>query len=103
MDICRHLSRDTQAEIPIQSDLFESGHGTCVGSKINGPRYGVAKQVNLVVVKSTQRASDQFDAFVKIYKDIQEGKLQGKSVIDYSSGCMFHRFLCEMTFADSKW
>ncbi|WYZ38078.1 hypothetical protein EsH8_II_001584 [Colletotrichum jinshuiense] len=53
-------------------------------SKVNGPMYGVAKKVNLVVVKARTQASDTDDALDKILEDIRIKNLQGKAIVNIS-------------------
>lgn len=76
------------------------GHGTCVLSKLAGPKYGVAKNVNIVVVKmQAERPKDgngkaifaiygatYLDAIRSVIDDIKSNKRQGKAVINMSFG-----------------
>jgi hypothetical protein len=72
----------------------KQGHGTCVLSKAAGPQYGVAKNVDVVVVKIQADRSNGFsiqsssfmDALLEIRTDISDNKLQGKAVINFSFG-----------------
>jgi hypothetical protein len=77
------------------------GHGNCVASVAGGRIFGVASRAELVVVK-WKNGIDQFgqghfalsgaklcalsDAFLFIIKDVEERKLQGKAVVNFSFG-----------------
>ena len=70
-------------------------HGSCVLSKVASPTFGVAKNVDVVIVKlqaSTSGggfsilSSTLADALIEVKKDIQDNKLQGKAVINFSFG-----------------
>jgi hypothetical protein len=58
-----------------------------------GPYYGTAKRVNVVIVKRTKTGKDKprtsvlLEALVVILKDVVSKGLQGKAVINISSGC----------------
>ena len=65
----------------------ESGHGTCVTSKVASPTFGVAKSANIVVVKITSingmvHGTAYFGAFGVVARDIVSENLQGKAVIN---------------------
>lgn len=80
----RWIFRGSQEKASVEEDLDPDGHGTCAGSKINGPKFGVAKNVNLVVVKAGIKGSDTDDALDKIVDDVRERKLQGKAIVNIS-------------------
>lgn len=80
----RWIFAGSQEEKPVENDLNPIGHGTCAGSKINGPKFGVAKQVNLVIVKARTDSSDTIDALDKIVEDVRSRKLQGKAIVNFS-------------------
>ncbi|EQB53373.1 hypothetical protein CGLO_06902 [Colletotrichum gloeosporioides Cg-14] len=80
----RWIFAGSQEEKSVEEDLDPDGHGTCAGSKINGPKFGVAKQVNLVVVKAGTQASDTDDALDRIVEDVRLKKLQGKAIVNIS-------------------
>ncbi|TDZ26294.1 Subtilisin-like protease 3 [Colletotrichum orbiculare MAFF 240422] len=79
-------SPDLDAYERKQSD--EDGHGACIQSIINGPRGGVAKGVDLVVVKlgAVYQVSDFLSALILVAADIRERNLQGKAVVSASVG-----------------
>ncbi|CRG84196.1 Sexual differentiation process putative subtilase-type proteinase isp6 [Talaromyces islandicus] len=72
----------------------ELNHGSCVLSKVAGPRYGVAKNADVVIVKvptgpgivDALMDSSVLDMWTRVGKDIQENNLQGKAVINFSGG-----------------
>jgi subtilisin family serine protease len=79
------------AVLRTQSD--EQNHGSCVLSKIAGPMYGVAKDVDVVIVKvptaamqDTVMASGMLELLAEVSEDIAKNKLQGKAVINFSGG-----------------
>jgi hypothetical protein len=77
-------------EPQVESDPV--GHGTCVASKVVGRALGVAKNVNLVVVKAittsrTIRASQFISTWAMIGRDIQSAGLSGRAVVTTSMGC----------------
>ncbi|KAI8281136.1 hypothetical protein K4K60_004413 [Colletotrichum sp. SAR11_57] len=80
----RWIFGGSQEKASVEEDLDPDGHGTCAGSKINGPKFGVAKNVNLVVVKAGFKGSDTDDALDKIVDDVRERKLQGKAIVNIS-------------------
>ncbi|KAH0421621.1 hypothetical protein CcaCcLH18_13324 [Colletotrichum camelliae] len=80
----RWIFAGSQEEKSVEENLDPDGHGTCAGSKINGPKFGVAKQVNLVVVKAGTQASDTDDALDRIVEDVRLKKLQGKAIVNIS-------------------
>ncbi|KAK1999911.1 subtilisin-like protein [Colletotrichum falcatum] len=63
-------------------------HGSCVASKAGGPIYGVAKDIDIVVVKvpRNRHISSVFTAIIEINNDIIKKKLKGKAVINMSLG-----------------
>lgn len=75
-----------------QDDKFN--HGSCVLSKVAGPTFGVAKNVDVVVVKLQADTTNGFkiltstymDAMIEVKNDILNRKLQGKAVINCSFG-----------------
>lgn len=80
----RWIFGGAQADKSVEEDLGSDGHGSCAGSKVNGPKYGVAKQVNLVVVKASINIDETLDSLNKIIEDVREKKLQGKAVVNFS-------------------
>lgn len=89
----RWIFGGAQADKSVEEDLGSDGHGSCAGSKVNGPKYGVAKQANLVVVKASINIDETLDALNKIVEDVREKKLQGKAVVNFSrsSKCIICR------------
>lgn len=84
----RWIFGGAQADKSVEEDLGSDGHGSCAGSKVNGPKYGVAKQVNLVVVKASINIDETLDGLNKIIEDVREKKLQGKAVVNFSRSSM---------------
>ncbi|KAG8161763.1 hypothetical protein KVR01_008750 [Diaporthe batatas] len=80
----RWLFGGAQADKSVEEDLGSDGHGSCAGSKVNGPKYGVAKQANLVVVKASINTDETLDGLNKILADVREKKLQGKAIVNFS-------------------
>ena len=82
------------ATVPEGHDSLKNdplGHGTCVMSLIAGKTYGVAKKVQLVIVKVAfpkARGTDYWknieEALDLVYKDIIERKLEGKANVNLS-------------------
>ncbi|EFQ36435.1 subtilase [Colletotrichum graminicola M1.001] len=67
------------------SDL-KSGHGTCVQSLVNGPRFGAAKEADIVIVKlpDSPLVSDIVMALYWVTDDIAARNLEGKAVVTMS-------------------
>ncbi|KAK1994135.1 subtilisin-like protein [Colletotrichum falcatum] len=67
------------------SDL-KNGHGSCTQSLINGPRFGAAKDADIVIVKLPDPflLSDMVEALYWVTDDIAEKKLEGKAVVTMS-------------------
>ncbi|KDN70650.1 putative subtilase, partial [Colletotrichum sublineola] len=65
----------------------DEGHGTCIQSLVNGPRFGAAKDADIVIVKipHPMLASDLTKALYWVTDDIQKRKLEGKAVVTISS------------------
>jgi len=65
-----------------------SGHGTCVASKVAGTTFGVAKNVNIVVVKldGVLSASRIIAAWGIIANDVASNNMQGKAVVCNTMG-----------------
>lgn len=66
-----------------------SGHGTCVASKVASPNFGVAKTADMVVVKVDIEGdlfltSDIIAAWGVVARDIASRGLQGRSVVTAS-------------------
>lgn len=80
----RWIFGGAQADKSVEEDLGADGHGSCAGSKVNGPKYGVAKQANLVVVKASTNIDETLDSLNKILEDVRSKKLQGKAVVNFS-------------------
>ncbi|KAK1977609.1 peptidase S8/S53 domain-containing protein, partial [Colletotrichum cereale] len=77
--------------VPEDLDRIEvdaDGHGSCMQSIINGPVGGVAKNVDLVIVKIPLplKVSALFSALILVDEDIKMNKLQGKAVVSLSLG-----------------
>ncbi|KAH9206747.1 peptidase S8/S53 domain-containing protein, partial [Leptodontidium sp. 2 PMI_412] len=82
-----------------ESDEDENSHGSCAGSKVNGPTYGVVKNANLVIVKAQETLGDTVSAMNEVLADIVKNKLNGKAVINMSRGGKFPKII---TFME-KW
>jgi hypothetical protein len=67
------------------------GHGSCVASKVAGPRFGVAKNANVVMVMlpGDMRSGDILTALFQIRVDVISRGLQGKAVVNMSFGCKY--------------
>ncbi|WQF83596.1 Putative peptidase S8/S53 domain, peptidase S8, subtilisin, Ser-active [Colletotrichum destructivum] len=80
----RWIFAGAQADRSVEEDADPGGHGSCAGSKVNGPKYGVAKKTNLVVVKAGDSSVDTLDGLNKILEDVRSKKLQGKAIVNFS-------------------
>ncbi|KAK2009312.1 subtilisin-like protein, partial [Colletotrichum eremochloae] len=67
-------------------DDLASGHGTCVQSLVNGPRFGAAKDADVVIVKIPQpmKGPDILTALDRVVDDIKARNLEGKAVVTMS-------------------
>src|SRR5450432_3235165 len=70
------------------------GHGSCVTSKVAGPKFGVAKKANIVMVKMPLflKVGNLLDCLTKISDDVFVHELGGKAVINLSAGCKYINF-----------
>ena len=73
----------------VESD--ENGHGTCVISKVAGRIFGVAKSVNIVVVKlapinGNLLGSRVIAAWGVVARDIATTNVQGRAVVNFQMG-----------------
>jgi subtilisin family serine protease len=73
-----------------QNDL--NGHGSCVLSKVNGVKYGIAKNTNIVVAKVSRAEaakniliSNLLKGYRDILTDIRSKGRKGKSVVNVSA------------------
>jgi subtilisin family serine protease len=69
-----------------QTERDETGHGTCVTSKVTSTTYGVAKNANIVLmmiypIDDYIAVSRYIEALAIIARDIESKGLQGKVVI----------------------
>jgi subtilisin family serine protease len=86
-------------DFPLQlTETDEIGHGSCVISKIAGPRYGVAKNTNITVVKlainpqtGDLTGSSVLESLSLIWKDVIKNSLQGKAVVNMSGGLVLNK------------
>lgn len=85
----RWIFGGSQAWKKVQADFHKRGHGSCAASKVNGPKYGIAKQVNLVIVKAGVGGDETLDALDKILEDVREKKLKGRAVVNFSRSGTF--------------
>lgn len=77
----------------IRTQTDQVNHGGCVLSKLAGPRFGVAKDVDVVIVKFPSldmpagiRNSVMMDVWAAVAEDIQSNNLQGKAVVLSAGG-----------------
>ncbi|KAJ0164011.1 Subtilisin-like protease [Colletotrichum tanaceti] len=77
-------------ETPTDEDAeFGFPDGTCMASKIFGPRYGVAKNANVTMVKVAERTgrmriirlTDMLTALAMVRNDVRRRGIQGKAVV----------------------
>jgi subtilisin family serine protease len=85
--------KSTLTNFPLQlEETDEDGHGSCVISKVSGPRLGVAKNANITVVKFAAEHdgriwfSSLLDSLYLVCRDVVAGGLQGKAVVNLSWG-----------------
>jgi hypothetical protein len=69
-------------------ELAAIGHGSCVASKVAGPKFGVAKDANIVMftLPFPVSTSDFYTALVKVWVRVTDGKLSQKAVLSLSIG-----------------
>ncbi|KAK1579387.1 subtilase [Colletotrichum navitas] len=75
------------AKNTFQSDSdTKRGHGSCVQSLVNGPRFGAAKGADIVIVKLPDpfTTSDIITALYWVTDDIAKRSLEGKAVVTMS-------------------
>lgn len=83
----------TIASDHVMDDPMFPGHGSCIASKVAGPRFGVAKNANIVMVKletidgGSYSFSSIIRAFTLISEDIDANGLGGKAVVNLSWNC----------------
>ncbi|GKT44795.1 alkaline proteinase [Colletotrichum spaethianum] len=80
----RWIFAGSQADKSVEEDNDSDGHGSCAGSKVNGPTYGVAKKADLVIVKTGMSSGDTLDGLSQILTDVRDKKLQNKAVVNFS-------------------
>ncbi|KAH6886908.1 peptidase S8/S53 domain-containing protein [Thelonectria olida] len=70
----------------IESDFLN--HGSCVASKATGPKFGTAKNANIVMLKlpADLHMSAIFASLVEVSNDVYQKGLAGKAVINMSLG-----------------
>ena len=69
----------------------DTGHGTCVTSKVASPAFGTAKSANIVVVKvgainGRVSGSRLMAAWGTVAHDIASKNMQGRAVVSISMG-----------------
>jgi hypothetical protein len=74
----------------------DDGHGTCVLAMAASPKFGVAKKVNVVIVKVPVWPDNQgvlrttlgstMAGIIAVLADVRERGLQGKAVVNLSAG-----------------
>ena len=82
-----------------QQPADEYNHGSCVLAQIASPRFGTAKNANVVIVKMPWYGSVELDTsvsefdflhgLVAILNDVREKNLQGKAVLNISWACKY--------------
>lgn len=79
---------------PVHSDPKD--HGSCIASKAAGPKYGAAKNANVVMIplSENRKVTDMVPALIKaltaVEEDVIKKGLKGKAVVN-------------MSFEMSKW
>lgn len=67
-----------------ESENDGENHGSCILAKAAGPTLGVARNADIVIVKSSFKTSTILDAFYRIRNDVEKNGKKGKAVIIYS-------------------
>ncbi|CAI0646900.1 unnamed protein product [Colletotrichum noveboracense] len=75
-------SYDDSAGAGITVYVLDSGYYT--KNSVNGPKYGVAKKAELVIVKAGDTSGDTLDGLDQILRDVRDKKLQNKAVVNFS-------------------
>jgi hypothetical protein len=75
-----------------QIERDNSGHGSCVASKVAGPTFGVAKSANIVMVRAEPvngvvLSSRAIAAWGLVARDITLNGMQGRAVVCSTLGC----------------
>lgn len=76
-----------------ENSLFSTNHGTCVMSKIAGPRYGTAKNIAhtvMLILPAQPRGSDAIEALIYINEHIDRNNIRGKAILCMAIGCKFN-------------
>jgi hypothetical protein len=75
----------------IDNEYDPTGRGSCVASKVAGPKFGVAKDANIVMIKVPDMTwfSDMLWALAGIYGEASQRKLAGKAVVNLSLDCKY--------------
>ncbi|MCJ1427679.1 Suppressor of the cold-sensitive snRNP biogenesis mutant brr1-1 [Sticta canariensis] len=60
------------------------GHGSCGVSLVAGPKYGVAKNAKVIIVKNSFSEGSILDAFQKIINDLERRKNAGETIGGYT-------------------
>ncbi|KAK1985745.1 peptidase S8/S53 domain-containing protein [Colletotrichum cereale] len=79
-----HINEDDDVE---ENDTGAgTGHGTCIQSLVNGPRFGAAKDADIVIVRLPAKLKTSYlvGAFYFVAEDIETRNLQGKAVVTSS-------------------
>ncbi|KAJ0167124.1 Subtilisin-like protease 2 [Colletotrichum tanaceti] len=73
-----------------KTETDPDGHGSCIASKLTGPKYGVAKGANIVMLKWDTDAEITmyhfFEALVEVSNDVHMKNIRGKAVVNFSYG-----------------
>jgi hypothetical protein len=94
-----------------ETEADDMDHGSCVLSKAVSPRFGTAKDANVVIVKmpfiaiaggpGTKKMLEELDfleALIKIRKDVRDNDLRGKAVLNLSWGCKYKVLKTQFTY-----
>lgn len=65
-------------------NLVWKGHGSCGVSLVAGPKYGVAKNAKVIIVKNSFSEGSILDAFQKIINDLERRKNAGETIAGYT-------------------
>lgn len=65
-------------------NLIWKGHGSCGVSLVAGPKYGVAKNAKVIIVKNSFSEGSILDAFQKIINDLDRRRSAGETIAGYT-------------------
>jgi hypothetical protein len=89
----------------------EKNHGSCVLANAVSPRFGTAKNADIVIVKMPWIANsggadikvmldelDFLEGLMKIRSDVRDNDLRGKAVLNLSWGCKYKVLKTQFTY-----